>query len=141
MVLKWLDGVALSRLCIYLTLKTAFHTFVCLCFCVSMFLCICVSVYLYLCEFNTPWCSSGWMVLLYPASVSTSHFGPRSILLCVCVSVYFCFCVSVFVCICICVNLTPLVLKCCFIQPLYLLHTLARAPYLTICPSTSGTDK
>ena len=80
MVLKWLVGVALSRLCIYFTLWAALHTFVCLCFCVFVFLCICICVYLYLCEFDTPWSSSGWMVLLYPASVSTSHFGPRSIL-------------------------------------------------------------
>ena len=54
-------------------------------FCVSVFLCICVSVYLCFCVSAFvwiwhPWSSSGWMVLLYPASVSTSHFGPRSIL-------------------------------------------------------------
>ena len=57
-------------------------------------------------------------------------------------SVFLCIRISVCLHLCEFDTLGPQVAGwCCFIQPLYLLHTLGRAPYLTICPSTSGTDK
>ena len=73
MVLKWLDGAALSSLCIYLTL------------CACVFLCICVSVYLYLCVSVFVWI---WhpMVLKWLDGVALSSLciyftlWPRSIL-------------------------------------------------------------
>ena len=58
-------------------LNSVSYFFGTLCVCISLYPYFCVSAFMWIWH---PWSSSGSMVLLYPASVSTSHFGPRSIL-------------------------------------------------------------